>query len=361
MANGGGAVSSSVLTRGLFQMRMKLFAGVAFAALLIPGAAFAQSTGSIETSEDTEVVVTGSRVNGIDGIVVPDSPKARQVLTNEILNRTVPGNTVLDSLNIIPGVNFTQSDPYGSSGGNIRIRGFDGNRISLTFDGFPLNDTGNYAIYSNQQLDSELIDEVNVNLGTTDIDSPTASAAGGTINYRTIVPRDEFSATLAGSAGEDDFMRIFGLVQTGQFTSFGTKAFVSASMARNDKFKGPGSVEKQQYNVGIYQPLGGNDFIRISGHYNKNRNAFYRNPSINDLRTLLGATRIPASATATPEAPLDLGGRTERWRGCCGELLQLLRCPHQPVEHRQRAFEFALHADRQAGADRGRIVPVYTG
>jgi iron complex outermembrane receptor protein len=50
-------------------------------------------------------------------------------------------------------VNFTQSDAYGSAGGNIRIRGFEGNRISLTFDGLPLNDTGNYAIFSNQQLD----------------------------------------------------------------------------------------------------------------------------------------------------------------------------------------------------------------
>ena len=50
-------------------------------------------------------------------------------------------------------------------------------RISLTVDGIPLNDSGNYAVYSNQQIDPEVIDEVNVNLGTTDVDSPTASAS----------------------------------------------------------------------------------------------------------------------------------------------------------------------------------------
>lgn len=283
-------------------MRTKLFAGVAFAALLIPGAAFAQSTASTEV--EGEIVVTGTaREPGIEGIVVPDGTKARQVLTNEILNRQDPGNTVLQALNLVPGVNFTNNDPYGSSGGNIRIRGFDGNRISLTFDGFPLNDTGNYAIFSNQQLDPELVSEVNVNLGTTDVDSPTASAAGGTINYRTIVPSEEMRASATVGYGDFDRIRAFGLFETGNLTSFGTRAFASASWARNDKFKGPGRIEKQQFNAGIYQPLGSNgDFIRLSGHYNSNRNAFYRNPGVADLRTALGAGVIPAAGS--PTAPL---------------------------------------------------------
>ena len=55
----------------------------------------------------------------------------------------------------------------------------------MTFDGVPLNDSGNYALFTNQMLDSELIDRVDVNLGTTDVDSPTASATGGTVAYRT--------------------------------------------------------------------------------------------------------------------------------------------------------------------------------
>ncbi|MEI9926858.1 MAG: TonB-dependent receptor plug domain-containing protein [Sphingomonas sp.] len=35
--------------------------------------------------------------------------------------------------------------PFGSAGGTLTIRGFDSSRISLTFDGIPLNDTGNYC------------------------------------------------------------------------------------------------------------------------------------------------------------------------------------------------------------------------
>lgn len=272
-------------------------------ALVMPAALMAQSTGSQEVEE--EIVITGTRSqDGVDGIVVPDTTKAKGVLTQEIIARQGAGQTILNTINLLPSVNFTQSDAYGSAGGNIRIRGFDGNRISLTFDGMPLNDSGNYAIFSNQQLDPELIDQVNVNFGATDVDSPTASAAGGTVNYRTIIPTRDFGATVAASWGEDEYHRLFGIVQTGELTSFGTRAFASASYARNNKHKGPGEIYKQQYNFRIYQPLSGDDFVSVAGHYNKNRNNFYRNPSVNDLRTLFGATAVPASATATAANPI---------------------------------------------------------
>lgn len=285
-------------------------------ALALPSMAFAQSTGSIEIEKEEEIVVTGTRtVNGVEGIVAPDSTKAQAVLTQELIARQSPGQTILNTINLVPGVNFTQSDPYGSAGGNLRIRGFDGNRISLTFDGLPLNDTGNYAIFSNQQLDPELIEQVNVNLGATDVDSPTASAAGGTVNYRTRLPGRELGGVVSGSHGDFDYTRIFGMLDTGEFTGFGTRAFVAASTARNDKFRGPGKIYKQQYNARIYQPLSGRDFISLSGHYNSNRNNFYRNPSVNDLRTLLGTGVIPAATTnpvfPTAENPIFIGGFTE--------------------------------------------------
>lgn len=258
-------------------MRTKLFAGVAFAALLIPASAYAQSSGTIDSEENAEIVVTGTRANnGVNGIVVPDTSKAKGVLTQEFIQRQAPGQSVNDIINQLPGVSFQNNDPFGSSGGTLTIRGFDSTRISQTFDGVPLNDSGNYAIYSNQQLDPELIEQVNVNLGTTDIDSPTAGATGSTVNYRTRLPGQDFGVKLSSSVGDFDFFRIFGMVDTGEFTSFGTRAFVSASTARNrSPFNARARVDKQQYNARIYQPLGdGGDFISIAGHYNENRNNF---------------------------------------------------------------------------------------
>ncbi|AOF96021.1 MULTISPECIES: TonB-dependent receptor [unclassified Sphingobium] len=257
-------------------MKQFLMGSAAIIAVAIPGAAFAQSTGS-QDFEDT-IVVTGARVNaGVGGVVLPDTTKAKGVLTQEIIAKQGSGNSILNAINLIPGVSFQNNDPYGSAGGTLNIRGFGPDRVSLTFDGMPLNDTGNYAIYSNQQLDPELINEINVNLGSTDVDSPTAAASGGTVNYRSINGSDDFKVTMVGAAGDYDFFRLFGLVETGVFTPFGTKAWFSASTTRNDNvFNNFGQIDKQQYNAKIYQPIGSNgDFVSIAGHWNANRNNFF--------------------------------------------------------------------------------------
>ena len=95
----------------------------------------------------------------------------------------------------MPGVSFSNQDPWGSLGGSFTVRGFSSDRVSQTIDGIPLNDSGNYALYTNQQLDPEIIEAATVSLGSTDVDSPTASAAGGTINIPSTV---SFGTTTVG-------------------------------------------------------------------------------------------------------------------------------------------------------------------
>jgi iron complex outermembrane recepter protein len=247
---------------------------IGFAVLAAP--AFAQSTGTQDF--DKEIVVTGSRTTAqaVAGISAPDTAKAKAVLTQENIERQNPGQTILDTINQVPGVSFQNNDAYGSSGGTLNIRGFSSDRVSLTFDGVPLNDSGNYAIFSNQQIDPELIEQVNVNLGTTDVDSPTASAAGGTVNLRTKKPDHDFGAMLSGSAGEFNFFRIFAKIETGDLTPGGIRAWLSASTATNDNpFNNYGKVNKHQFNGKLYVPLAGEDFISIAGHWNSNRNNFF--------------------------------------------------------------------------------------
>jgi iron complex outermembrane receptor protein len=254
-------------------MRMKLYAGVAFAALTLPGAAYAQSTGSIEFNNN-DIVVTGSRSQDVAGTKIPDTAKTKVELTNKFLSHEVAGQSVDETINMLPGVSFNNNDPYGSSGGTLTIRGFTSDRISQTIDGTPTNDTGNYAIYSNQQIDPELIDQVNVVLGSTDIDSPTASASGSTVNYTTITPTDDFGARLEGSVGDLNMFRVFGLVNTGVFTPWGTKAWFSASHQDYNVVYDPiGKIRKGAYNFKVYQPIGSNgDFIAVAGNWNVNRN-----------------------------------------------------------------------------------------
>lgn len=274
---------------------------LAIGAAFIAVPAFAQSTGSIDF--DKEIIVTGTRdtTQNVAGIAAPDTAKAKAVLTQENIARQNPGQTILDTINQIPGVSFQNNDAYGSSGGTLNVRGFSSDRVSLTFDGVPLNDSGNYAIYSNQQIDPELIEQVSVNLGTTDVDSPTASAAGGTVNLRTKKPDHDFGVLMGFSAGEYDFMRMFVKVESGDINASGLRGYISASKAVNDNpFNNYGRVRKQQYNAKIYQPLSGDDFISISGHYNENRNNFFGSlPLRLDSNRVVGSgsgNRFPANA-----------------------------------------------------------------
>ncbi|EIZ78587.1 TonB-dependent receptor [Novosphingobium sp. Rr 2-17] len=271
-------------------MNIQTFLKTATSSLAI-GAAFialpvlAQSTGSTSFDGDA-IVVTGNRVTDVAGVRIPDSPKAKVEIGREIIDAQRAGQTVNEMINLVPGVSFTNNDPWGSSGGSFTIRGFDSSRISQTFDGIPLNDSGNYAVYTNQQVDAEIIERVNVNLGSTDVDSPTASAVGGAVNISTKIPDDKFGAMTSlsygdiaapGSGGEDrSYMRYFAKIETGELNSSGTKAYFTGSLARNGAaYANYGQVKKQQYNTKIYQPIGSNgDFISIAGHYNENRNNF---------------------------------------------------------------------------------------
>ncbi|MFL6844429.1 MAG: TonB-dependent receptor [Allosphingosinicella sp.] len=265
-------------------------------ALVMPAMAFAQSTGTQDFENDETIVITGSRTQEVGGVTAPDTTKAKAALTSEVIAHQNPGQTILDTINLIPGVSFQNNDAYGSSGGTLNIRGFSSDRISLTLDGVPLNDSGNYAIFSNQQVDPEVIGEVNVNLGTTDVDSPTASAAGGTVNYRTIIPRQDMGALVSASIGEYDFHRLFGMIETGSFTPWDTRAFVSASYAKNDNpFNNYGKVYKQQYNAKIYQPIGSRgDFVALAGHYNQNRNNFFGSSPLRwDTTRFVGGQTVP--------------------------------------------------------------------
>lgn len=269
-------------------------------ALALPNMAFAQSTGTIDFEKENAIVVTGSRLDdGVGGVVAPDTSKTRQAITDELIQRQSPGQTINDTINLMPGVSFQNNDAFGSSGGTLTIRGFDNTRISQTFDGIPLNDTGNYALYSNQQLDPELIQQVNVSLGSTDVDSPTASATGSTVNYRSRNPSEDFHVRLQGSAGDSEFFRLFGVVDTGNFTPWGTRAWFAASKTtyHNPYFE-PARIDKQQFNAKIYQPLGdGGDFVALSGHYNRNRNNNFSSVPL----------RIDTTQSPTNSAPRVVG------------------------------------------------------
>lgn len=262
--------------------------------------ALAQSTGTeaLET-----VIVTGKRAT-LSGFSVGETvPKQRSTITSEFLDTQIAGQTVFQSLNFMPGVNFTNNDPYGTSGGNIRVHGQDGNHIALTLDGMPLNDTGNYAIYTNQMLDPEVVDRVTANQTSTDADSPTAAASGGVIAIQSDKPHEDFGMMGSASFGSFSYQRYFMRLDSGKFGPLGTQMFAAYSYQDYDKWRGPGMQRKQQLNVKFYQDFGTAGWASLSFHWNVNRNNNYN--SINYLPSTNGViASLVKNATILP----DVGG-----------------------------------------------------
>ncbi|MDR3506943.1 MAG: TonB-dependent receptor [Caulobacteraceae bacterium] len=272
--------------------RLHVLIPILAGSLFAYSAAFAQSTGS-QAVED--IVVTAKKQISLAGVVtLQEAPKTRSVITGDYIMTQPPGQTVLQDLNLAPGVNFTSEDPFGMTGsnGHLRIRGFDGARISLLVDGVPLNDTGNYAIYGGELVDPEVIAQTNVNVGSTDVDSPTASATGGLININTLKPTTDFNGFLVASGGSDDYRRIAGLINSGEIGPYGTRLWVEGSYQKYKKFKGYGDFEKKQVNFKVYQPLmRDGDFVAVAGFYDDQYI-----PNTYGLNYAVTGTKSPAAA-----------------------------------------------------------------
>ncbi|MBB3358475.1 MULTISPECIES: TonB-dependent receptor [unclassified Novosphingobium] len=272
---------------------------LALASLGLAAPALAQSTGSMDFGN--QIVVTGTAQKGIVGVANPDTSKASAILSQAWIERQTPGQSINDMINYLPGVSFQNNDPYGGSGGTLMIRGFDATRISETIDGVTLNDDGNYALYSGELLDSEVIDQVAVNFGTTDVDSPTSSASGSTINIRSHKPTEDFHLKASGAMGTDNYYRVMGMVDSGAIGPAGTRLYGEYSHSHNDSpFNNYGKVRREQANGGIYQPLGANgDFLSLTGTYVGTENNFSGSVPLSNVPltadTGVGFTYFPTS------------------------------------------------------------------
>lgn len=263
------------------KLGLALYASTALVAGLALGApAHAQSSG---TTIIEEVVVTARRgPKSLDGAIVAETaPKSRASITAEFISRQAPGQTILDSLNLLPAVNFTNNDAFGSAGGDVVVRGFDSQRVALVQDGVPLNDSGNYAVFPGQQLEPDLIAQATVNMGTTDVDSPTAAAAGGTINYVTRAAAPDFGVRAEGGIGSSRFRRYYLTVETGEIGSTGLRAWVSGLYTRNNlfrprdsRFPASGKIQKTQFNARIDRDFGDFGKASLIFNYNENRPNF---------------------------------------------------------------------------------------
>ena len=193
----------------------------------------------------------------VGGIQVPDTTKAKAVITQELIDRQAPGQTILNVDQPRPRRELHQLRP-------VRQLGRQHPHPRLRRQPHQ-PDLRRRSAQRQRQL-RDLLEPAA---------RPRADRAGqrrprrdrrrladrfGRRRHRQL-PHDRphqttWARACRGSLGDCDYHRLFGMFNTGEFTPWGTKAWIAASHAQNDKFKGPGEINKYQFNARIYQPLG---------------------------------------------------------------------------------------------------------
>ena len=254
-----------------------LFGGIAMG-VVVHSAAFAQSTGS--QTAVSEVVVTAKKPSVAGGVGVPvTTAKDESIVTQAYIKHQMPSANFAQIIDTLPGVTYSSEDPTGVLSTDFRLHGVPGDHVSFTLDGTPLNDTGNYAIYPGEYTPSEVIDHVTVNIGQTEIDSPSASAMGGTVNIVGKTPPTTFSAYGSAAGGSYDYKRGYAEIDTGSLGPTGLRSYFSVNYVDADKYKGEGNITGWGADGKFYQPLKGDDFVAVAYTWQSNRPYFYESSS----------------------------------------------------------------------------------
>ncbi|MDB5475002.1 MAG: TonB-dependent receptor [Phenylobacterium sp.] len=292
--------------------------------MLLAGNAFAQST----AGQVQELIVTGSRAAQSTGGLATQVNEAKDVaiVGQEFIQTQMPSANIAQLINVLPGVSYSTEDPGGFNSGDLRIHGFDGNHVAIILDGAPLNDTGNYAVFPGEYMIGELIDHLAVNVGSSDVDSPSASALGATINIRSKLPPPDLGGVVHLSGGSYKYYRGFAEFDTGAIGPWGTTAYIAGEYGKENNFKSrPGYSRRADISGRIYQPLSGNDFLSLAGIYVSERQypAFRLSPTqlatigryaFGDNSTWVPETVTPGVADVIPANAGPFGADTNYYK-----------------------------------------------
>jgi iron complex outermembrane receptor protein len=239
------------------------------------------STSNTTTSNDTKrvqqlttVQVQGQSLSLGGGLMsVQTAPKAVSTITRDAIVKAAPGATFVQMIDSIPGVNASTDDYTGLANGNYSIRGFTSDEIGTTVNGAPINDSGNYKVYSTEYGDTENIGDITVLQGYPDVDTPISGAAGGSIAWATIDPSHKAGIDVSQTFGSNDYHRTFVRLNTGDIGS--VRSWLSYSNNKADLWRGPGSQNVNKVDGKSIWTIDDNNSISTSFQYNSESNNTY--------------------------------------------------------------------------------------
>jgi iron complex outermembrane receptor protein len=243
------------------------------------------STSNTTTSNDTRrveqlstVQVQAQSLSLAGGLMsVQTAPKAVSTITRDAIVKAAPGATFVQMIDSIPGVDASTDDYTGLANGNYSIRGFTSDEIGTTVNGAPINDSGNYKVYSTEYGDTENMGDITVLQGYPDVDSPISGAAGGSIAWVTIDPPHTAGLDVTQTFGSNDYRRTFFRLNTGDTGP--VRSWLSYSNNSADLWRGPGDQNVTKVDGKSLWTIDDNDSVSASFQYNREFTHLYVSPT----------------------------------------------------------------------------------
>jgi iron complex outermembrane receptor protein len=287
-----------------------VIAGLCTSGLVFAQSAPAKPDDKKDEKKSTElgtVRITGEGDKlGAGTIIQEEGTKSRSTVTRAAIDKQRGTANAFQLLEALPSVNSYSNDATGLFGGNIRVRGFNGDQMGLTINGAPVNDSGNFAVFPQEYVDKQNLCEVFITQGSADNEAPHVGATGGNIGIVSCEPTDQRLAHVEHAFGGLHLNNTFVRYNTGLIGPF--KAYLSYSHTAADKFKGPGGAEKDHIDFNARYDLGKGSWLKFSALYNQAIN--------NNFRTLCRADIAVYGRTAdfnpvyTPD-PVGVNGTAQ--------------------------------------------------
>jgi len=217
--------------------------------------------------------VQGKATAGGGYMVQEESIKGRSTVTKEALDKQTATGNAIDKLKYTPGLNISSEDNTGLSGFRFTMRGLNSDQVGMSVDGMPINDSGNYALYSNLLGDPENIDQIFVTQGSSEADGPHIGSSGGNIGIVTIRPTKETGAFVKQVMGSNATRKTFARLNTGEVN--GLSNWLSASHTEGQMWRGSGAVRADKVEWNSFFDAGDGNTANLILKYHEQDNNSY--------------------------------------------------------------------------------------
>lgn len=183
--------------------------------------------------------VTGLQPGG--GLIKPETAaKSVSTVSRDFIQKQSPAQNPLQLVELLPGVVVGSADPFGLTGGTISIRGLDQSEMAMTWEGAPATDIGIYTIDTSEFASNEDLEDVSVQQGSPNSDTPTINGSGGLLSFRDRDPSRKMGGLVALGYGSFNYHREFARFDTGEIGHSGIRTYVSYANQRDNAWRGPG-------------------------------------------------------------------------------------------------------------------------